>query len=319
MRPTLADVRQAARRITGHAHRTPIHTSESIDRVAGASLFFKCENLQKVGAFKMRGAANAVFALPDDVAPRGVCTHSSGNHAQAVARAALRRGVPATIVMPRTAPRVKRAAVEGHGARVVECEPTLAAREAGVADVVAASGAHLVHPYDDPLVIAGQGTAALELIEALPDLDLVIVPVGGGGLLSGTAITLAEATGGRTLALGAEPAGADDAHRSLSSGRLVPSIEPRTVCDGLLTSLSERTFDILRELVEEIVTVDDAATVAAMRLLWERTKLVVEPSSAVPLAAILADPGRFAGQRIGVILTGGNVDLDHLPFGAPPR
>ncbi len=309
--PGLDAVREAADRIAPYAHRTPVMTSRTIDRMAGARVFFKCENLQRAGAFKFRGATNAVFSLGDDEAARGVATHSSGNHAAALALAARLRGIPAHIVMPRNAPAVKRAAVEEYGGRITECEPTLRAREEGLREVVAATGAEVVHPYDDARVIAGQGTAALELLEQAPDLDLVLAPVGGGGLVSGTAIavtSLAPAT--RVVA--AEPAAADDAFRSMREGRIVPSDDPRTVCDGLRTSLGELTFRILRERVSEVVTVEEDAIVAATRLLWERMKILVEPNSAVPLAALLA--GRVRAARVGVILTGGNVDLDALPF-----
>jgi threonine dehydratase len=307
------DIRRAADRIAGHAHRTPVLTCATLDAMSGARLFFKCENLQKVGAFKMRGATNAVFSLSDDEAARGVATHSSGNHAQALALAARRRGVPAYIVMPTTAPAVKRAAVAGYGAEIIPCEPTLAARESTLAQVVERTGAAFVHPYDDERVIAGQGTAALELLADVPDLDQVMCPVGGGGLLAGTALaTAALAPGARVVA--AEPAGADDAARSLAAGEIIPSVNPRTVCDGLLTSLGRRNFPIIQRHVAAIWTVDDPQVIAAMRLLWERAKIVVEPSGAVCLAAVLARPDEVAGRRIGIILSGGNVDLDRLPW-----
>jgi len=313
--PYFEDVLAAAERIQGHVHRTPVITCAGIDGIAGAEIHFKCENLQKVGAFKARGATNAVLALDEDAARRGVATHSSGNHAAALARAARLRGVPAHIVMPATAPPVKRAAVEGYGAEITECEPTLEAREATLREVVARTGATYIHPYDEPMVIAGQGTAALELITDVPDLELVLAPVGGGGLLSGTAIAV---SGSRPEieVWGTEPAGADDAFRSLRDGRLHPSVEPRTIADGLLTALSERTFRILRNHVGGILRVSEEGIVRAMRLLWERAKLVVEPSGAVPLAAVLEHRERFAGRRVGIILSGGNVDLDRLPWSA---
>lgn len=311
--PTFADVRAAAERIAPHVHRTPVATCSTIDRIAGAELYFKCEQLQKVGAFKARGATNAVLSLDDGAAARGVCTHSSGNHAAALARAAALRGIPAHIVMPSTAPPVKRAAVAGYGAHITECEPTLAAREATLAGVQDRTGATFIHPYDDPRVIAGQGTAALELLERAGELDVVLAPVGGGGLASGTVIAVAGSRPGVEV-WGAEPAGADDAYRSLRDGRIHPSVSPTTVADGLLTSLSERTFRILSGGLAGIVTVDEAAIVRAMRLLWERAKLLVEPSAAVPLAAVLADRDRFDGRRIGIILSGGNVNLDRLPW-----
>ncbi len=310
---TIADIRAAAERIAPHVHRTPVLTSSAIDAVAGCRLLFKCENLQKVGAFKMRGAANAVLSLGDAVAARGVATHSSGNHAQALALAARLRGIPAHIVMPTSAPAVKRAAVAGYGAAIYDCEPTLAARESTLADVVARTGAEFIHPYNDERVMAGQGTAALELLTDHPDLDLVMTPVGGGGLLSGTAIaTRALAPAAQVAA--AEPAGADDAARSLAAGRIIPSENPRTVCDGLLTSLGELTFAVIREHVSAIWTVDDPAVIAAMRLVWERMKIIIEPSSAVCLAAVLERPDTVRGRRVGIILSGGNVDLNRLPW-----
>ena len=311
--PTLADIRQAADRIRPFAHRTPVLTCASIDRETGTRVFFKCENLQKVGAFKFRGAANAVLSLTGDEIARGVATHSSGNHAQALALAASLRGAAATIVMPRTAPAVKKAAVAGYGARIVFCEPTLAAREAALAEVVAATGAHVVHPYDDDRVIAGQGTAALELLADVPDLDVVMTPVGGGGLLSGTSIAVA-ALAPRVRVIGAEPEMADDAFRSLQTGSIQPSVNPRTVADGLLTSLSPRTFAIIRQNVERIVTVGEAAIITAMKFVWERAKIVIEPSAAVPVGALWERKVDLAGLRVGIILSGGNVDLDKLPW-----
>ncbi|MFO7610462.1 MAG: pyridoxal-phosphate dependent enzyme [Candidatus Krumholzibacteriia bacterium] len=313
---TVDDIRTAAARIAGKVHRTPVLTSAAVDAAAGCAVLFKCENLQKVGAFKMRGATNAVFSLTDQEAARGVATHSSGNHAQALALAARLRGIAAHVVMPTSAPGVKRAAVAGYGAVIYDCEPTLAARESTLAEVVARTGAEFLHPYNDWRIIAGQGTAALELLSDHPDLDLVMTPVGGGGLLSGTAIAAhALVPGIRVVA--AEPAGAEDAARSLAAGRIVPSENPRTVCDGLLTSLGEKTFAVIREHVAAIWTVDDAAIVAAMRLIWERMKIIVEPSSAVCLAALLQHPQDVRGRRVGIILSGGNVDLDRLPWLAP--
>ena len=309
--PDFDDVRAAAERIAPHANRTPVLTSRAVDARAGARVFFKCENMQRAGAFKFRGACNAVLSLDDAQARNGVATHSSGNHAAALALAARIRGIPAHIVMPSTAPAVKRAAVETYGGLVVECEPTLAAREEGLAGVVARTGAHVVHPYDDARIIAGQGTAALELLAAVPDLDLVLAPIGGGGLVCGTAITVAAIRpDARVVAV--EPAAADDAYRSFHSGRIVPSEDPRTVCDGLRTSLGELTFEVLRTRVSDVVTVEEDAIVAAMRFVWERMKIVIEPSSAVPVAAVL--DGLVAGNRIGVVLSGGNVDLGALPF-----
>jgi threonine dehydratase len=284
-------------------------TSSALDARAGLSLFFKCENLQKVGAFKARGAANAVLSLPDAEIAGGVATHSSGNHAAALAWAAGQRGVAAHVVMPENAPPVKRAAVQEYGGRIRTCASTLAAREATLAEVVAETGAVYIPPYNDARVICGQGTAALELMEDVPDLDAVIAPVGGGGLLSGTAIAV-HGLRPNALVLGAEPAGADDAARSLAAGHIVPMEASDTIADGLRTSLGSLTFPIIQAHVERIVTVSDAEIVAAMRLLWERMKLVVEPSGAVPLAALLSGRAGLEGKRGGGILSGGNVDLD---------
>ena len=310
--PTIREIREACARIRPHVHRTPVLTCESLDREGDAHYLFKCENFQKVGAFKARGAANAVFLLGLEEAARGAATHSSGNHAAALALAARNRGVPAYVVMPRTSPAVKVEAVRGYGAEIVFCEPNLAARESGLAEVVERTGAVFIHPYDDPRVIAGQGTAAAELIEEQPDLDAVIAPVGGGGLLSGTALAF-EALSPRTAVYGAEPLGADDARRSLREGRILPSVDPRTVADGLLTSLGRNTFPILRRLVREIVTVEEETILRALRLVWTRMKIVIEPSAAVAFAAALERPDLFAGRRVGVILSGGNVDPDRLP------
>lgn len=312
---TYEDVLAAAARIRGLAHRTPVMTCEALDALAGRKIFLKCENLQKVGAFKFRGASHAVSRLGDEEARRGVVTHSSGNHAQALALAARLRGIPAWIVMPTDAPGVKRRAVEGYGATVVPCVPTLAARESTAAEVVARTGATLIPPYNHPDIIAGQGTAALELLEEVPGLDVVIAPVGGGGLMSGTCV----ATRGRspqTRLFGAEPAGADDAARSLAAGRLLPQTGPKTIADGLKTGLGDLTWPILRDHLEGIVTVSEEEIIAATRLLWERAKLVVEPSGAVPLAALLGSRRGVFGEakRVGVIVSGGNLDLDQLPW-----
>jgi threonine dehydratase len=294
-------------------HRTPVLSSQAINQIAGAELHFKCENLQKVGAFKARGATNAVSSLDDESAEKGVATHSSGNHAAALSFAAANRGVRAHVVMPSSAPPVKKAAVAGYGAEITECEPTLAARETTLEAVVARTGATFIHAYDNPMVIAGQGTAALELLTDVPDLEAVMAPVGGGGLMSGTCIAVSESRPDVRL-WGAEPAGADDAFRSLRDGRIHPSVKPKTIADGLLTSLSDRTYRILSEKLHGILRVDDDTIIRAMRLLWERMKLVVEPSGAVPLAAVLDHPDRFRNRRIGLIISGGNVDLDHLPW-----
>lgn len=311
--PDLAAIRAAHERIAPYVHRTPVQTSHSLDAVTGATLFFKCENLQKVGAFKARGACNAVFSLPEDVARRGVVTHSSGNHGAALAYAAQRCGIPAYVVMPDNAPKIKVANVQGFGAQVHFCVPTLVAREETCAQVVATTGGTLVHPYDDYDVIAGQGTAALELLADADDLDAIIAPVGGGGLLSGTAIA-AKGVAPRITVLGAEPAGADDAARSFASGTLHTMPHPQTIADGLRGALSRRTLEALRGHASAIGTCSEGAIVAAMRLVWERMKIVIEPSSAVPIAAMLEETVPVKGRRVGVILTGGNVDLDKLPW-----
>ncbi len=315
--PTLSDIKEAAFRIRGLAHRTPVMSSRAVNEMAGAELFFKCENFQRVGAFKFRGAMNTVCLLSKEEAVRGVVTHSSGNHAAALALAAGMRGMTARIVMPENAPGVKKTAVAGYGARITYCEPTLEAREKTTAAIMEETGAAMVHPYNDFRIIAGQGTAALELLEDYPDLDIVMTPVGGGGLLSGTAIAVKE-TSSRARVYAAEPEGADDAFRSLREGRIVPSVNPRTVCDGLLTSLGTRTFPIIRARVDGIVTVPDADTIDAMRTIWERMKIVVEPSAAVPLGAVLSRRMDVAGLRVGIILSGGNADLDRLPWALLP-
>ena len=308
------DVVAAHERIRDRIHRTPVLTSQTLDSMTGRSLFFKCENMQRVGAFKFRGATNAVLSLDDDAACRGVCTHSSGNHAQALALAARQRGVPAWIVMPTSAPAVKRRAVEGYGATVVPCEPTLEARETTCTQVIADTGATMVHPYDNSAVIAGQGTCAKELIEDAGPLDAVIVPVGGGGLMSGSCITT-RALLPEALLIGAEPKGADDAARSLVAGELIPQDGPDTICDGLLTSLGELTWPILRDHLEQIITVDDGQVIDAMRLIWERMKIIIEPSCATVLAVAMSEAfASVPGDRIGLVLTGGNVDLATLPF-----
>ena len=311
--PTLADMQAAAARIKPYAHRTPVLTCTSLNRLVGAELLCKCENFQKVGAFKFRGACNAVWALSEPEAQYGVATHSSGNHAAAVALAAQLRGIKAHIVMPDNAPAVKKAAVAGYGGTIVYCAPTLAAREATLERVVHETGATFIHPYNDARVVAGQGTAALELLTDVPDLDVIMVPVGGGGLLSGTAI-VTTALAPATQVIAAEPEAADDAYRSLQEGRIVPALDPRTIADGLRTSLGELTFAIIQRHVHQIVTVSEAAIICAMRHVWERMKIVIEPSAAVPIGALLERKFDLTGKRIGVILSGGNVDLDTLPW-----
>ena len=309
----LAAIRSAHARIAPHIHRTPVLSNGSLDDAVGSKLFFKCENLQRVAAFKARGACNAVLSLSAEEAKRGVVTHSSGNHGAALAWAARLRGIPAWIVMPSNAAQVKLDAVKGFGGTPRFCEPTVAAREATCAAVEAETGATLIHPYNDWRVIAGQGTAALELLEDEPDLDAVITPVGGGGLLSGTAI-VAKGVRPSIKVYGAEPAGADDAYRSLRAGRIIPQTDPRTIADGLRSSLGDKTFAVLSTNVDAIETASEEAIVRAMRLLWEKLKMIVEPSSAVPLAVLLERKISLDGLRVGIILSGGNVDLDHLPW-----
>ncbi len=311
--PGFADVERAAQRIAPHAARTPVLRSRSIDALAGTTLAFKCENFQRVGAFKFRGACNAVWSLSDDVAARGVVTHSSGNHGAALALAARTRGIPAHVVVPESAVKSKLAAIEAYGATLHFCAATIAAREAGAAQVQAETGAELVHPYTDARVIAGQGTAALELLHEVGDLDVLVAPVGGGGLIGGSAIA-ARALNPDIEIWGAEPAGADDAYQSLRRGARVTDIVPNTVCDGLRGLLGEINLALLRRYEVRVLPVEDAQTIAAMRLVFERMKIVIEPSSAIALAAVLGHPGIFRGRRVGVIFSGGNVDLDRLPW-----
>jgi threonine dehydratase len=311
--PAFKDIRTAHGQIKPYIHHTPVLTCSAIDDLCGAALFFKCENFQKAGAFKIRGAANTVLSLPESEAAKGVATHSSGNHAAALALAARWRGIRAIVVMPENTPAVKKAAVAGYGAEIVYCEPTLQAREAGLEAVVRKTGAVFIHPYNDPRIIAGQGTAALELLEDAPALDTVMAPVGGGGLLSGTALSVS-ALSPETAVIAAEPAEADDACRSFRAGRIIPSVNPKTIADGLRTSLGDLTFAVIREHVKDIVTVSEAGIVHAMRTIWERMKIVVEPSAAVPLAALLEGRLDLSGQRAGIILSGGNAALDQLPW-----
>ncbi|MBL9202057.1 MAG: pyridoxal-phosphate dependent enzyme [Opitutaceae bacterium] len=310
---TLADIRTAHARIAPHVRRTPVLTNDELNAAAGAALFFKCENLQQVGAFKARGAANAVFALTDADARRGVCTHSSGNHGAALARAARLRGIPATIVMPANAPAVKIRNVESYGARVALCEPTQAAREAACARIIAETGATLIHPFTNYHVMAGQGTAALELLEDVPGLDLVLCPVGGGGLLSGTAVAVKSLRPAAHV-IAVEPLGANDAAQSFRAGTIMPAAKIDTIADGLRTTIGEENFAIIRRHVDDVVTVTEPAIVAAMRQLWENLRVVVEPSGAVPYAAVDSGVCAVRGLRVGLILTGGNVDLDALPW-----
>lgn len=310
--PTLADIRDAAARIVPLAHLTPVLRSRSLDALAGCELHFKCENLQRIGAFKFRGAANAVFSLDPAQAARGVVTQSSGNHGAAIALACRLRGIPATVVVPRSAPRIKLAAIAEFGARIVPCEAAQADRDRVAAQVLAETGGSLIHPYNDARVIAGQGTATLELMAQVPGLSVVMAPVSGGGLMSGTAIA-AHGIDPGVVCIGAEPEGARDAHDSLASGKRITGRATDTVCDGLRAELGPLTFGILRRHLDGILLADDNQVVAAMRLVWERLKVVIEPSAAVPLAALLKHRDRFAGKRVGIVLSGGNVDLEALP------
>jgi threonine dehydratase len=311
--PAFVDVLAAAARIAPHAHVTPVLRSRSLDAIAGCALSFKCENLQRVGAFKFRGACNAVYALSDDDAARGVVTQSSGNHGAALALACKLRGIAATVVVPEGAPAVKLAAIADAGARIVRCAPKMAARNAAADALIAETGAVLIHPFDNADVIAGQGTATLELLRERGDLDALLAPVGGGGLLSGSALVARTLRPAMTV-WGAEPTGASDAHASLQENRCIVDRAANTICDGLRGHLAPRTFAMLRRHIDGILLVDDARTIEAMRLLWERLKLVVEPSGAIGLAAVLANRERFAGRRVGVVLSGGNVDLGALPW-----
>jgi threonine dehydratase len=315
---TFYDIQQAAERIQPYIHRTPILTNASLNEKVGVQVFLKCENLQKVGAFKFRGACNAVFSLNQEEASRGVCTHSSGNHAQALALAARMRGIPAYIVMPENAPAVKKNAVAGYGGHITFCAPTLEAREATLTRIYESTGAKVVHPYNDERVIAGQGTAALELLEDVPDLDVIITPVGGGGLLSGTSIAATELKRGIRV-LAAEPEMADDALRSLQARTIIPSVGPKTIADGLLTSLGTLTFPIIQQHVEQIITVSEQGIIDAMRFVWERLKIIIEPSAAVAVGVLWEKKIDLTGLRVGVILSGGNVDLERLPWQSSPN
>lgn len=301
-------IEQAHQRITPYIHRTPVFTSQSVDEAAGCSVFFKCENFQKVGAFKARGAMNAALSLTPEQLAKGIATHSSGNHAQALTRAAKILGVKAYIVMPRTAPEIKKRGVRGYGGEIFECEPTLEARETTLAEVIKKTGATEIHPFNNYEVMAGQATAAVELFEAVKNLDVIMVPVGGGGLLSGTALAAAYFSP-TTKVIAGEPEGSDDAYRSMKSGK-IEQAQSQTIADGLLTTLGDKTFPIIHELVSEVITASDAQIIDAMRLVWERMKIIIEPSCAVPLASLLKEKERFKDQRVGIILSGGNVDLE---------
>ena len=312
--PTIEDIRAAHERIKPYVHRTPVMTSSLLDHESGAQLYFKCENLQNVGAFKSRGACNTVFSLTEEEARPGVATHSSGNHGAALARAAALRAITAYIVMPRNAPQVKQRAVAGYGAKIIFCDSSPAAREETCARVLAETGATMVHPYNDYRVIAGAATAAIELLDDVPDLDVLIAPVGGGGMLSGTALTI-RALRPTVTVFGAEPAQADDAALSLAAGYIIDKAS-NTIADGLRTTLGDKTFGIIKTYVSDILTVSEDGIVAAYRRLWEILKVIVEPSGAVGFAAVREHGTRFAGRKVGIMLTGGNIDLDSLPFGS---
>jgi threonine dehydratase len=311
--PNYDDVLEAHERIKPYIHRTPVLTSTFMNELTGAELFFKCENFQKAGAFKVRGASNAVFGLSDEKAALGVATHSSGNHALSLSYAAGKRGIPVTVVMPRTAPQAKKDAVIGYGGTIVECEPSTSSREETFAKVVAESGADFVHPYNDPRVIAGQATCSLELNEQVKDLDIVIAPIGGGGMISGTCLTLSNIAPDIKI-YAAEPLNADDAARSLKAGHIIADDSPNTIADGLKVPLKELTWHFVSNYVTDILTATEEEIIDAMKLTWQRMKIVIEPSCAVPLATIIKNPEIFAGKRVGVIITGGNVDLDKLPW-----
>ena len=311
--PTFDDIKKAYALIKKYANRTPVFTSRSVDERAGCKIIFKCENFQRVGAFKFRGACNAVFSLNDEEAQKGVATHSSGNHAQAVALAAKMRGIPAYVVMPENAPKIKVKAVKGYGAKITFCESTQQARESTLEEVVSQTGATFIHPYDDARVIAGQGTAAIELLEDHPDLDMILTPVGGGGLLSGSSIS-AKAIKPDILVIGTEPEMADDAYRSFKSGKRIPVQNPDTIADGLRTSLGELPFSIITQNVDDIVTVSEDSIIESMLFIWERMNMIIEASCAVPVSAVFDEKVDIKGKKVGIIITGGNVDLDNLPW-----
>ena len=310
---SIDDVRVAHARIKPYIHNTPVLTSSFLDNISGATMFFKCENFQKAGAFKVRGASNAVFGLTDEQVKNGVATHSSGNHALSLSYAAGRRGIPCHVVMPRTAPQAKKDAVTGYGGIITECEPSTTSREAVFAEVAAKTGAEFVHPYNDPRVIAGQGTCSLELIEEITDLDIIVAPIGGGGMISGTCLTLSNLAPHIKI-YAAEPEQADDAARSFKAGHIIADDAPVTVADGLKVPLKENTWHFVSQFVEDVLTASEQEIIDAMKLTWQRMKIVMEPSCAVPLAVILKNPEIFAGKRVGVIVTGGNVDMDKLPW-----
>ena len=311
--PVFDDVIAAHDRIRPYIHRTPVLTSSFLNELTGAELFFKCENFQKAGAFKVRGASNAVFGLSEDMLEKGVATHSSGNHALSLSYAAGRRGIPCTVVMPRTAPQAKKDAVRGYGGRIVECEPSTTSREAVFAEVVAETGAEFVHPYNDPRVIAGQATCSREFMEQVEGLEALVAPIGGGGMISGTCLTVSSTAPGVKI-YAAEPGQADDAARSFKAGHIIADDAPVTVADGLKVPLKDLTWHFVKTHVSDVLTASEEEIIEAMKLTWKRMKIVIEPSCAVPLAVILKNRAVFEGKRVGVIITGGNVDLDTLPW-----
>ena len=311
--PTKKEIIETHEKIKGYIHHTPVLTSKTLNKMLKCELFFKCENFQKTGSFKLRGAVNAISSLSDEELKNGVATHSSGNHAAAVALSAKVRNAKAYIVMPRTAPEIKKKAVAGYGAEIIFCEPTLKAREVSLKNITDKTGAVFIPSYNNYSIIAGQATAAKELIESTNKLDYILSPIGGGGLSSGTALS-ANYFSPDTKVIACEPTGADDAFRSIKTGKIIPMINPVTIADGLLTSLGDKTFPIIQQYVEKIVTVDDESIIKSMRLIWERMKIIIEPSSAVVLAAAFNRNELFTGKRVGLILSGGNVDLDNLPW-----
>lgn len=311
--PTYQDMLEAHERIAPYIRRTPVRVSDYLNDLTGARLFFKCENFQEPGAFKVRGAANAVFGLDEAQAAKGVATHSSGNHASCLSYAAMRRGIPCNVVMPRTAPQAKKDTVRRYGGVITECEPSTSSREATFAEVQARTGGDFVHPYNDPRVIAGQGTCSREFMEQTDGLDMVVAPIGGGGMISGTCLTLATLAP-ETQVIAAEPEQADDAYRSFKAGHIIADDAPKTIADGLLVPLKDLTWHFVSNHVSDIYTASDAEIVDAMKLIWKHLRVVMEPSSAVPLATVLKNRDAFAGKRVGIIITGGNVDLDKLPW-----
>ena len=311
--PTYDDMLAAHDRIRPHIRQTPVRTSDYLNDLSGAELFFKCENFQEPGAFKVRGATNAVFGLTEDQAKKGVATHSSGNHASCLSYAAMLRGIPCNVVMPRTAPQAKKDTVRRYGGVITECEPSTSSREATFAEVQAATGGDFVHPYNDPRVIAGQGTCSREFIEQTGGLDMVVAPIGGGGMISGTCLTLSTLAP-ETKVIAAEPEQADDAYRSFKAGHIIADDAPKTIADGLLVPLKDLTWHFVSTHVSEIYTASEDEIVEAMKLTWKHLRVVMEPSSAVPLAVVLKNRDAFRGKRVGIIITGGNVDLDKLPW-----